>query len=61
MSKSPRVTGRGDRGVGVSAYIDNVNVVKAMKDPSTIRKVRRLLGIINDLGKVLSHLAEKTC
>ncbi len=46
---------------GVSADLDKVNAVKAMKEPSNVSEVRGLLGMINHLGKFLPHLAEKTC
>ena len=39
---------------------DKINAIKEMPEPSTPTEVRRFLGMVNQMGKFLSRLAEKT-
>ncbi len=45
---------------GIRSDPDKINAVKEMPELSTPTEVRRFLGIVNQLGKFLPRLAEKT-
>lgn len=44
---------------GVNPDPDKVRAIRAMEEPKNISEVKCLLGMVNHLGKFLSHLAEK--
>ena len=45
---------------GIKSDPDKIESIRDMGTPHNVADVRRFLGMVNQLGKFINHLAEKT-